>query len=161
MDFDRHRQTCTSPHQPAHNPWWRHQIQIFSVSLALCAGKPPVTGGFPSQRPVTRNFDVFFDLRSNKRLRKQSRWRWFETPSHSLLRRCDDSSTHILHTLLLLGPSDAIWRQRSGSTLAQVMDCCLPAPSHYYMNQCWLILRKGQWHSSDDNFIRATSAINH
>ena len=25
-------------------------------------GKPPVTGGFPSQRPVTRSFDAFFDL---------------------------------------------------------------------------------------------------
>ena len=31
----------------------------------------------------------------------------------------------------LLGPSEAIWRQRSGSTLAQVMACCLTAPSHY------------------------------
>ena len=42
----------------------------------------PVTDGFPSQRPVTRSFDVFFDLRLNKRLSKQSRRRWFETPSH-------------------------------------------------------------------------------
>ena len=37
-----------------------------------------------------------------------------------------------------LWPSDTIWRQRSGSTLAQVMACCLMAPSHY-LNQCWLI----------------------
>ena len=36
-----------------------------------------------------------------------------------------------------LWPSDATWRQRSGSTLAQVMACCLTAPSHY-LNQCWL-----------------------
>ena len=36
-----------------------------------------------------------------------------------------------------LGPSDAIWLQRSRSTLAQVMACCLTAPSHY-LNQCWL-----------------------
>ena len=34
-----------------------------SALLALCAGNSPVTGEFPSQRPVTRNFDVFFDLR--------------------------------------------------------------------------------------------------
>ena len=40
-----------------------------------------------------------------------------------------------------LWPSDAIWRQRSGSTLAQVMACYLTAPSHY-LNQCWLIIRK-------------------
>ena len=37
-----------------------------------------------------------------------------------------------------LRPSDAIWWHRSGSTLAQVMACCLTAPSHY-LNQCWLI----------------------
>ena len=36
-----------------------------------------------------------------------------------------------------LRPSDAIWWHRSGSTLAQVMACCLTAPSHY-LNQCWL-----------------------
>ena len=29
-------------------------------------------GDFPAQRPVTRSFDVFFDLRLNKRLSKQS-----------------------------------------------------------------------------------------
>ena len=45
-----------------------------------------VTGEFPSQRPVTQSFDVFIDLRLNKRLRKQSRRRWFETPSPSLWR---------------------------------------------------------------------------
>ena len=48
-----------------------------------------VRGGFPSQRPVTWCFDVFFDLRVNKRLSKQSRRRWFETPSHSLWRHCN------------------------------------------------------------------------
>ena len=30
------------------------------------------TGEFPARRPVTRSFDVFFDLRLNKRLSKQS-----------------------------------------------------------------------------------------
>ena len=61
--------------------WWRHQMETFSALLAFCEGNPPVTGGFPSQRPVTRSFDIFFDLRRNKRLSKQSRRRWFETPS--------------------------------------------------------------------------------
>ena len=64
---------------------WKH---IFAL-LALCAGNSPVTGEFPSQRPVTRNFDVFFDLRLNKRLSKQSWGWWFETPSRSLWRHCD------------------------------------------------------------------------
>ena len=43
--------------------WWHHQII------------------FPSQRPVTQSFDVSFDLRLNKWLRKQSRHRWLETSS--------------------------------------------------------------------------------
>ena len=64
-------------------------METFSALLALCEGNPPVTGGFPSQRPVTRNFDAFFDLRPNKRLSKQSRRRWFETPSRSSVRYCN------------------------------------------------------------------------
>ena len=40
--------------------------------LAICAGNSPVPGEFPAQRSVTRSFDVFFDLRLNKRLSKQS-----------------------------------------------------------------------------------------
>ena len=27
--------------------WWRHQMEAFSVLLALCEGGPPVTSGFP------------------------------------------------------------------------------------------------------------------
>ena len=38
----------------------------------------PVAGEFPSQRPVTWSFDVFFDLQLNKRLSKQSRRRWLD-----------------------------------------------------------------------------------
>ena len=59
-----------------HTSWWRHQMETFSALLALCAGNSPVTGEFPSQRPVTRSFDVFFDLRLNKQLSKQSRRRF-------------------------------------------------------------------------------------
>ena len=39
--------------------WWRHQMETFSTKLALCEGNPPVTGGIPSQMPVTRSFEVF------------------------------------------------------------------------------------------------------
>ena len=56
--------------------------------------------------------------------------------------------------------SDAIWRHRSGSTLAQVMACCLTAPCHR-LNQCWLIISKVHWHSSEGNFAKDTSATNH
>ena len=40
-------------------PWWRHQMEIFSALLAFCEGNSPVLREFPSQRPVTRGFDVF------------------------------------------------------------------------------------------------------
>ena len=53
------------------NTWWRHQMETFSALMAICAGNSPVPGEFPAQRPVTRSFDVFFDLRPNKRLSKQ------------------------------------------------------------------------------------------
>ena len=64
-------------------------MEILSALLALCAGNSPVTGEFPTQRPVTRSFDVFFHLCLNKRLSKQSWGWWFETPSRSLWRHCN------------------------------------------------------------------------
>ena len=66
--------------------WWRHQMETFSALLAICAGDSPVTGEFPAQRPVTRSFDVLFDLRLNERLSKQSWGWWFETLSRPLWR---------------------------------------------------------------------------
>ena len=73
--------------------WWRHQMEAFSALLALCAGNSPVTGEFPAQRPVTRGFDVFFDLRLNKRLSKQW-WGWcFEAPWRPLWRHCNAVSS--------------------------------------------------------------------
>ena len=66
--------------------WWRHQMETFSALLAICAENSPVPGEFPAQRPVTRSFDVFFDLHPNKRLSKQSWGWWSETPSSSLWR---------------------------------------------------------------------------
>ena len=81
--------------------WWRHQMEIFFALLAICARNSLVSGEFPAQRPVTRSFDVFFDLRLNKRLSKQSRCRWFETPSRSLWSHRNDM-LHITHWRLVI-----------------------------------------------------------
>ena len=70
--------------------WWRHEIETFSALLLLFEENPPVTSGFPSQRPVTRNFHVFFDLRLNKRLNKLSRRRLFETSLLPLWHHCNE-----------------------------------------------------------------------
>ena len=67
--------------------WWRHQTE--TLILVICAGNSPVTGEFPAQRPVTRSFDIFFDLHLNKRLSKQSWGWWFDTPSLPLWRHCN------------------------------------------------------------------------
>ena len=73
--------------------WWRHQMEIFSALLAICAGNSPVTGEFPTQRPVTRSFDVYFDLRPNERLSKQWGGWWFERLSRSLWRHRNEIPT--------------------------------------------------------------------
>ena len=59
---------------------------VFRVTGPLCGEFT----GHRSQRPVTRNFDAFFDLRLKKRLSKQSWGWWFETPSRSLWRHCNE-----------------------------------------------------------------------
>ena len=114
--------------------WWRHQMETFSVLLAICAGKSPVRSQYSSsnlfiytpylpvhrteiissqnwkadgmhQRPVTRSFDVFFDLRLNKRLSKQSWGWWFETLSCPLWRHCNgEAELDIRRTMSDLGP---------------------------------------------------------
>ena len=61
-------------------------METFSALLAIWAGNTSVPGEYPAQRPVTRSFDVCFDLRLNKTLRKQSWGWWFETPSLPLWR---------------------------------------------------------------------------
>ena len=61
---------------------------IFRVTGPLC-GEFTGPGEFPTQRPVTRGFGVFFDLRLSKRLSKQPWGWWFETSSWSLWRQCN------------------------------------------------------------------------
>ena len=90
--------------------WWRHQMEIFSALLAFCAGNSPVIGEFPLQRPVTRSFDVFFDLRLNKGLSKQWRRWWFDTSQCLLWRNCNKQPLH--------------WRSR--------FDMCMSAMGNYF-----------------------------
>ena len=61
-------------------------METFSALLAICV----------AQRPVTRTFGVFFDLRLNKRLSKQWWDCWFYTPSSPLWRHCNVNLTFTL-----------------------------------------------------------------
>ena len=96
------------------NAWWRHQMETFSALLDICAGNSPVPGEFPTQSPVTRNFDVFLDLRLNKRLSKQAWDWWFESISRPLWRHRNVRSL----------PSSAIWQEdlRSNQTVCSSQD---------------------------------------
>ena len=84
-------------------------------------------------------------------------WWWW---GHSLLMYYLVPYTHLggLSALNTLWPSDAMWRQRSWTTLAQVMACCLMAPSHY-LNQCWLMISEMLWHSPDSNISQKIHKI--
>ena len=62
---------------------------IFRVTGPLC-GEFTGPGEFPTQRPVTWSFDLFFDLSLNKQLSKQPWGWWFETPSWSLWRQYNE-----------------------------------------------------------------------
>ena len=96
---------------------------IFRVTGPLC-GEFTGPGEFPTQRPVMRSFDVFFELRLNKHLSKQPWGWWFETPLWG----------HAASIFNSLWPSNAICWYRFRSTMAHVMACRLKAPSHYWTN---------------------------
>ena len=85
------------------------KMETFSTLLVNCAGNSPVPAELPTQRPVTRRFDVYFDLRPNKRLCKQSWGWWFETPSCPL------------------------WRHRNGMRLFRIN---FPEYSYYLFGVC-------------------------
>ena len=69
-------------------------METFSALVTICAGNSPVPGEFPAQRPVTQSFDVFFDMRLNIRLSKQSWGWWFETLSRPFWRHRNDTVAH-------------------------------------------------------------------
>ena len=90
----------------------------------ICAGNSPVNGEFPSQRPFTRSFDVFCDLRRNKPLSKQS-WVWrFEMPSRLLWRHCN---------------SYDLKQYKENWTLYHHQDGMMPATTDCVDTQGWLM----------------------
>ena len=87
-------------------PWWRHKMETFSELLAFCEGNslvidvsppppPPPHTHTHSQRPLTRNVNIFFGLRLNKRLSQPSKRRCFDTPSRSLWRQNNTPPTRL------------------------------------------------------------------
>ena len=77
-------------------------METFSALLAICAGNSSVPSEFPTQRPVTRSFNIFFDMRLNKSLNKQSWGWWYETLSSPLWRYRNVLPPLISHVSLCL-----------------------------------------------------------
>ena len=90
-----YHRTVTNDNTVYRRTWWRHQMETFSALLAICAENSPVPGEFPAQRPMTRSFEVFFDLRLNKRLSKHSWGWWFEALSCPLWRHCNEKCRRV------------------------------------------------------------------
>ena len=115
---------------------------IFRVTGHLC-GEFTGPGEFPAQRLVTRGFDVFFDVRLNKRLSKQPWGWWFETPAWSLWRQRNGYKAFILPGVMwylcTMPQGLHSWTHRGWMTFIKFLVTC-PVPSHY-PNQCWLIIQ--------------------
>ena len=104
--------------------WWHHQMKTFSVLPALWTGNSPVTGEFPSQRPVTRSFYVFFELCLNKKLSKRLWGWWFEMPSRPLWHQCNG------------------WRSWISETEAAVFSLLVTTSYHHIDDNAWCNKRK-------------------
>ena len=78
----KRRQAIDEPHDDVIK--WKHFLRNWPFVREFTGH-----GEFPAQRPVTQSFDVFFDLCLTKRLSKQWRGWWFETPSRPLWRHCN------------------------------------------------------------------------
>ena len=93
--------------------WWKfHQNEDISVSVNFRVTGPLCEEftshrWIPSQRPVNGSFDIFFDLRQNTRLSKQSRRRWFKTLPRSLWRHCNVTAANSPHKRPVMRSFDA------------------------------------------------------
>ena len=139
---------------------------IFRVTGPLC-GEFTGPGEFPTQRPVTRSFDVFFHLRLNKRLSKQPWGWWFETLYWSLWRHRNDlpPTTLLLdrlgHNRYLLNRYDfdqSYGREKSLKNVSAVLYCTDPLVINDIRGrgQCYDRARLNHFFTNDEMHIYVT-----
>ena len=125
------------------SPWGRSWCYMMTSSngnisalLAICAGNSPASGEFLAQRPVTRSFDVFFDLRLDKRFSKQSWGWWFETLSRPLWRHCNEIWVVLVaHALNVIWIWQAIYHGTHSSRLSTLVHVLIWRPG-----KKWLVI---------------------
>ena len=112
----------------------------------------------PTQRPVTRSFDVFFDLGLNKRLNKHSRRRALIWDAIALIMtslRCFS----MFQMVKFVGPDLRIYL--SVSCVIIVPIACRLFGTHLLLNKCWLVVNRTsrnifQWNCNQnaENFCK-------
>ena len=132
-------------------------METFSALLAICAGNSPVTGEFPTQRPVMRSFDVFFDLSLNNRWNKQSWGWWFETSSRPLWRHCNEAQWPRIWQIFKPPQSqktEYFVNRASGCQVLLCPQCAAPI-------QCWSLASpwRTQWSDDQDSVEMQTTTI--
>ena len=109
---------------------------IFRVTGPLC-GEFTGPGEFPTQRPVTRSFDVYFDLRLNKRLSKQPWGWWFETLSWSLWRH---RNVFALYLTIPWKKMISRFKQSVSHFMHPCISCiCRNVTTQMYLHCFWLV----------------------
>ena len=98
-------------------------------------------------------FDVYFDMRPNKRLSKQSWGWWFQRLSHPFWRH-RNGNPESPWIDLPIPPIPVDMRQWSKPSLVQIMACSMPS---HYLNQCWLIVNSTQRNKRQWKFNRSLS----
>ena len=110
-------------------------METFFALLAICAGNSPVPGEFPTQRPVTRSFDGFFDLRLHKRLSKQSWGWWLETLPRPLWRHRNVWSLNESSTGIMLHINNTSMVQQN------LFQQTIPGCNKLCFGECWCFIR--------------------
>ena len=160
-DWDNISLSCRLNHLNKHSRWEEWQDKVSFCSLIRFNWRVPARVSFVLARTLgTRSHSgrLLSHYRPREARNSIYRYREIHIDYRSKFSYWFISSISIIYgntiwNINSLWPSDTIWLHRSGSTLAQVMACCLTAPSHY-LNQCWLFISKTHWHLSKGNFSR-------
>ena len=136
--------------------WWRHQMEAFSVLLAFCAGNSPVTGEFPSQRPVTLSFDVFFDLRLVMRLSKWLKDKIYDKIKYKYLANYYSWFPRIWEAFVNYARSHLRWYICELKYLRiKIEDIVSTSRLIQLVNHCNLITRNQVWISPREHYTQA------
>ena len=119
-------------------PSWRHHMETFSSLLAICEAKPPVDS--PHKGQWGGSLMVFFVLRLNKRLSKEPRRWWFETPSVALWRHCNAFST-----MMTLHPSAASSSCECLKSQMKTLNKKFPLNIGSKLDWCWTSRYQEPW----------------